>query len=142
MPKRPKLGQHFLQDPEVLDRIAGSAVASGDTAVEIGPGRGALTKCLLRLASRVVAVEIDAGLARDLPRACGHSPRLQVVEADALRVNLASLPGDAKPDRSVLAGNLPYYITSPVLRAVFAARGAFRCATFLVQRVVAEGCGC
>lgn len=95
--------------------------------IEIGPGRGALTEKLLARADRVVAIEIDRDLAASLR---GRSPSLEVVEADVLRTDLAQW------GRVPIAGNLPYYITSPIVEKALRA-GAAR-AVFLMQKEVAE----
>ncbi len=122
----------------MLARIAEAAAAPGDTVVEIGPGRGELTKHLLGVAGRVVAVEIDPHLAAALPRQCGSSASLTVIVDDILKVDLATLSVEFEQNQCVIVGNLPYYITSPILRAVFAAHGSFRSATFLMQAEVAD----
>lgn len=133
-----KLGQHFLQDEGVLARIASGAVEPGDTILEVGPGRGALTKHLLVRADRLVAVELDTQLAEALPAQCGGAQHLKVINADILRANLPDLLPEGSPNQSVIVGNLPYYITSPILRAVFRVRHLFRSATFLMQEEVAD----
>jgi 16S rRNA (adenine1518-N6/adenine1519-N6)-dimethyltransferase len=107
-----KLGQHFLKDPEALSAIVSAAgVAAGDAVLEIGPGRGALTKPLLDAGARVTAVELDdalaAGLSARFPGAA-----LTVVNEDFLRLDLASLgPGPWR-----VAGNLPYAVATPILQ--------------------------
>ncbi|MFB3825670.1 MAG: 16S rRNA (adenine(1518)-N(6)/adenine(1519)-N(6))-dimethyltransferase RsmA [Bryobacteraceae bacterium] len=127
---RPKLGQHFLFKGSVLERIADAVCAPGEPlVVEIGPGRGALTERLLRRAARVAAVEIDPVLAAHLR---AKFPSLELVEADVLRTDLEQWGPAA------LAGNLPYYITSPILERVIAARAAVKRAVFLVQKEVAD----
>lgn len=138
MRARPKLGQHFLRDEETLDRIASAAARPGDTVVEIGPGHGALTKRLIRTAGRVLAVELDQQLAESLPGRCGQPEILEVVHNDFLKCHLSDLVRQDASERNVVTGNLPYYITSPILRAVFSAHHLFRSATFLVQEEVAD----
>ena len=133
-----KLGQHFLHDEDVLARMASAAVSPGDTVVEVGPGRGALTRHLLGIARQVLAVELDEGLAEALPRRCGDPQGLTVIAADILQVSLPDILSESTPRRSVVVGNLPYYITSPILRNVLAARHEFRSATFLMQEEVAD----
>ena len=135
---RPKLGQHFLQDAETLERIARAAARPGDTVVEIGAGRGALTKQLVGTARRVIAVELDAKLAGTLSVQCGRPENLEVVCKDVLDCHLPSLVSKDFSDQNVVIGNLPYYITSPVLRRVFSSHHLFRSATFLVQEEVAD----
>jgi 16S rRNA (adenine1518-N6/adenine1519-N6)-dimethyltransferase len=127
---RPKLGQHFLAAQSVLERIAAAACPRReDLVVEIGPGRGALTRKLLGRAARVVAVELDPRLAQELRRSFAGESRLEIVEADVLSLDLARF-GPA-----VVAGNLPYYIASPILDRV--ARLSPPRAVFLIQKEVA-----
>ncbi len=131
MPRR--LGQHFLHNQGVLRRIA-EAVAPEpvDTVVEIGPGKGALTARLLERARRVVAVELDRELAESLRRRFSGAANLEILQADVLKTDLARyMP-------AVIAGNLPYYITSPILERVLQLAPRFPRAVFLVQREVAE----
>ena len=119
----PKLGQHFLIKGAILDRIAAAACpAPEDLVIEIGPGRGALTEKLLKRAARVVAVEVDPWLAERLRQRFADEPRLEVVRADVLDTDLNQWGG------APIAGNLPYYIATPILeRAVRspAARAVF-----------------
>ncbi len=138
MPRRPKLGQHFLTDQRLLEHIAAAGVHAGDTAIEIGPGRGALTVHLVSRAGRVLAVEVDRTLAQALPSQCGHPPNLEVVRQDVLKFDLQAALQDSDPRRCVVVGNLPYYITSPILRAAFSASRLLRSATFLMQEDVAD----
>ena len=111
---RKALGQHFLADSNILNRIvAASGLSGDDVALEVGPGRGALTRRLVERAGTVVAVELDPHLAAELPRRLSNPPNLQVVTADARTVNLVDLVGDA-PYKVV--SNLPYYAANPILR--------------------------
>jgi 16S rRNA (adenine1518-N6/adenine1519-N6)-dimethyltransferase len=127
---RPRLGQHFLIKGSALERIAAAACPQPEEVViEIGPGRGALTRKLLQRAARVIAVEVDPGLADGLRRDFADEPRLEIVEADVLTLDLARF------GRAAIAGNLPYYITSPILD--LALRLAPPRAVFLVQKEVA-----
>ena len=128
-----KLGQHFLRNPGVLRRIAEAAAPEPvDAVVEIGPGRGALTARLLERARRVVAIELDASLAEALERRFAGAANLEIVRGDVLKVDLAGyMP-------AVIAGNLPYYITSPILERVLQLAPRFPRAVFLVQKEVAD----
>ena len=128
---RQKLGQHFLIKGSVLDRIAGLACPQREPLViEIGPGKGALTERLLARADRVVAVELDAYLAEHLR---GKFPeRLEVIEADVLDTDLNQW-GPA-----VVAGNLPYYISTAIVSRVFAPASLLSRGVFLLQKEVAE----
>lgn len=129
-----KFGQHFLADQRVLEAIA-SAVAphEGDTIVEIGPGRGALTDILAGLPNPLIAVEIDRALAAQLRERYSSRTNVTIVESDVLQVNVAELAGSP----FVVVGNVPYYITTPILFHVLTPPFP-RHAVFLVQREVAE----
>jgi 16S rRNA (adenine1518-N6/adenine1519-N6)-dimethyltransferase len=133
-PIRKSLGQHFLTDPRILARIADAvALTPDETVVEIGPGRGSLTDALLARAARVVAIEIDRKLVELLREKYANEPRLTIVEADVLQVNLGELAGG----EYALAGNVPYYITTPILFHALAPPRAER-SVYLVQREVAD----
>jgi len=126
-----RLGQHFLSRTSILDRIARAACADrAPLVIEIGPGKGSLTAPLLELASKVVAIEVDPYLVHYLRqkfRDAVEAGRLELIEDDVLTVELA-VWGPA-----VIAGNLPYYITSPILERVFALGPLWEKAVFLVQ---------
>ena len=128
---RQKLGQHFLIRGAVLERIAAAVCpAPVDLVIEIGPGRGALTEKLLQRAARVVAVELDPFLVEHLRQKFAGETRLEVIHADVLATDLAQW--GAAP----IAGNLPYYITSPILQKTV--RSPTPRAVFLMQKEVAE----
>ena len=114
---RQKLGQHFLSNPAWQQRIARTLPAGANAAwLEIGPGHGEMTEFLAQRARRVIAIETDAALAAGLrQRAAQDWPNVEIVESDVLLVNLSSLTKD--PFR--VYGNLPYYITSPILSHLF-----------------------
>lgn len=132
---RKRLGQHFLTDRGVLNRIVDALELTGtETVVEIGPGRGAMTDLLVTRAARVVAVELDGALAALLRTRYADDARVEIVERDVLDVSLATVAGT---DEYVLAGNVPYYITTPILFHALRAPMPRR-AVFLVQREVAE----
>jgi 16S rRNA (adenine1518-N6/adenine1519-N6)-dimethyltransferase len=127
-----RLGQHFLVRGSVLERIAQAACPEWDSLViEIGAGKGALTHYLLRRAERVVAIELDPALASALRRRFAGQQAIEIVEADVLNLDL----GRWGP--AVVVGNLPYYITSPIVTRIISA-GALIRAVLLVQREVAE----
>ncbi|MGI6558898.1 MAG: 16S rRNA (adenine(1518)-N(6)/adenine(1519)-N(6))-dimethyltransferase RsmA [Limnochordia bacterium] len=107
------LGQNFLIDRNIRDKIVDAAAITGeDVVLEIGPGVGTLTEELARRASRVIAVELDGGLVRVL-RDRLPPERVAVVEGDVLALDLPSLLGEGSPIKIV--ANLPYYITSPII---------------------------
>ncbi len=128
------LGQHFLTDPRILGRIADALeITHDDTVVEIGPGRGALTEQLVSRARRVVAIELDRDLAPMLRAAYAEDTRLEVIESDVLDVELGAAAGG----QFLLAGNVPYNITTPILFHALKRPRATR-AVYLVQKEVAE----
>ena len=131
MPRR--LGQHFLVRHSILERIAAAACAGHSaTVVEIGPGKGALTAHLLPRADRIIAVEVDPVLVQYLRAKFRDEPKVQIVESDILKVDL----GQWGP--AAIAGNLPYYITSPIIEKVVSMGPMWSRAVFLVQKEVAE----
>jgi len=114
---RPKkrLGQHFLIDEAILDTIVVAAELSpADIVIEVGPGLGVLTAELARGAGKVIAVELDTRLASFLKRRLASLGNVDVINADILKVSPSQLL-ETKGDYKVVA-NLPYYITSPILR--------------------------
>jgi len=131
-----RLGQHFLARKSILDHIASAACGSGvPLVIEIGPGKGALTEPLLALAAKVVAIEVDPYLVHYLRQKFADpiaEGRLILVEGDVLKTDLVAW-GPA-----VVAGNLPYYITSPILERLFQISGQWTRAVFLVQSEVAD----
>jgi 16S rRNA (adenine1518-N6/adenine1519-N6)-dimethyltransferase len=133
-----RFGQHFLARKSILDHIASAACGehTASPVIEIGAGRGALTAPLLERAERVVAIEVDAVLIHYLRQKFREEidrGRLELIEGDVLKVDFRN--GTSNP---VIAGNLPYYITSPILQRVFKLKGAWQRAVFLVQAEVAE----
>ena len=139
MPHKPKLGQNFLVDAGAVERIvAGLGDLAGRTVVEIGPGRGAITGALAGRARRVVAIELDRDLAASLR---GHFDAGRVitivVEQDVLWFDFAAAAAQAG-ERLRVVGNLPYYITSPILLKLAASHAALDLAVLMVQREVAE----
>jgi len=132
MPGR-RLGQHFLARKSILERIAEAAATHRDKPViEIGPGKGALTEHLLGRASRVVAIEIDPVLVHYLQQKFRDRPNFSVLHDDVLKTDLAQW-GEVS-----VAGNLPYYITSPIVQKVLGLGPLLLRAVFLVQKEVAE----
>ena len=120
-----RLGQHFLGDPKILDRIVDALdPIPGETVLEIGPGKGSLTEALLARGLTVVAIEKDRDLAAALAR-----NNLTVVEGDALRIQWPRVPK--------IVGNIPYYITSPLIDKALTPPLPER-VVFLVQAEVAD----
>ena len=113
---RQRLGQHFLADPAWRARILATlGLRANDTWIEIGAGHGEMTRDLASRAGRVIAIETDARLVKELQgRAC-EWPNVEIVHGDVLALDLAELAGI----RFRVYGNLPYYITSPILHRLF-----------------------
>lgn len=136
-PRRKRFGQHFLHDPAIIDRIS-SAVnpRPGDRLVEIGPGRGALTRRLLGTQSATLdAIEIDRDLAALLREEfAGHS-QFTLHEADALELDFTAL-ARARGGRLRIIGNLPYNISTPLLFYVLDHRAAIEDLHIMLQREV------
>ena len=128
-----KLGQHFLTDQGALqDIVRAAGVRPGDAVLEIGPGRGALTKPLLDAGAKVFAVEADDGFAAALPGLLKTPERLTVVNEDFLRFDLASL--GAGP--WLVVGNLPYAVGTAILQKVLT-WDRWTTATLMFQKEVA-----
>jgi 16S rRNA (adenine1518-N6/adenine1519-N6)-dimethyltransferase len=147
--KKPKLGQHFLNDPSVALRIVEAlGDVSQSTVLEIGPGGGALTSMLGRRARRVIAIETDRVLAAQLRMKFSLVPNLEIIEGDILAVDLDTIfgpkPGTTRPgmeqapERVRVVGNLPYFITSDILLRLFKYRKYFETIVLMVQKEVAD----
>lgn len=139
-----KWGQHFLTDARILESIADSAdVERDDVVLEIGPGLGHLTRVLAQRAGRVVAVEVDRELAERLAVDFANTPSVKIVHGDILQFEPIGLigagldPALATPSFKVVA-NLPYYITSAILRHILEAVPKPRIIVVMVQREVAQ----
>ncbi len=133
----PQLDQHFLSDPFVADQIVtATGVRDGELAVEIGPGRGALTGGLVERARRVIGIEIDPSLCRFLESRYGQTFR--AAHADVLKVDFPALVRGEGFDQAVLVGNLPYSITGSIVERIIDARQVFTRTILMVQREVAR----
>lgn len=129
---RQRLGQHFLAQGSILERIARAACPERQPLViEIGPGRGALTEKLLEKADRVIAIEIDGELVELLREKFRDEPRLTLIHADVLETDLGQWGAAA------VAGNLPYYAATPIIEKTLSSGAALQHAVFLVQKEVA-----
>jgi 16S rRNA (adenine1518-N6/adenine1519-N6)-dimethyltransferase len=131
------LGQHFLVDGRVLKQVVGaSRITPEDTVIEVGPGLGVLTRELVQLAGRVISVEIDETLAGRLETAFSTVHNLRIVHGDILGLAPASLLPEGVTAYKVVA-NLPYYITSPVIRHFLEADPHPELMVVMVQKEVA-----
>ncbi len=141
---RPKkqLGQNFLVNPEVLNIILeASELTDSDTVIEIGAGLGYLTNALARRAKRVTAVEVDKLLYKALAAQFSTDPRVQILNADILKLELNALlsddTGTVPPTFKVIA-NLPYSITTPILWKLLAHQEQIHSCVLMMQKEVAE----
>jgi 16S rRNA (adenine1518-N6/adenine1519-N6)-dimethyltransferase len=133
--ERPKksLGQHWLHDSDALNAMVEAAnVKVGDIILEIGPGLGTLTKELCKVATKVIAVEFDDLLATELPFRV-PAENLKVINADILNFDFSTLPKGYK-----VVANIPYYLTSNLIRKMCECDNPFNVAALLVQKEVAE----
>jgi 16S rRNA (adenine1518-N6/adenine1519-N6)-dimethyltransferase len=139
---RKSLGQHFLSSPRILEKVVEAAeVGPEDVVLEVGPGLGHLTRLLDQRAERVVAVEIDERLAAMLPERLHGSPSLEIVQGDILQLSLVDLIADkvtrVVPPYKVVA-NIPYYITSALLRQILETRPRPRLVVLMLQQEVVQ----
>lgn len=137
-PKK-SLGQNFLINAGVCEKIARACVVSDSTGViEIGPGKGALTSRLAPLVKKVVALELDGGLIPELRDALAPFGNVEIERRDALETDFYALINERLAGLdAVIAGNLPYYITSPIIMKVLESRTRARRAVFMVQKEAA-----
>ena len=144
MKNKKSLGQHWLKNRAILDEIADLAaeneaeVSASDfsdkkgVVVEIGPGLGTLTSSLLKRFDKVIAVEYDENLAKNLPKSF-PGKNLEVINADILDFDFTNIP-----QPYAVAGNIPYYITSPIIEKILTAKNKPERIVLLVQKEVAE----
>lgn len=133
------LGQNFLCDNNIVEKIAeASTVTKDDVVLEIGPGLGALTYQLAKRAKKVVAVEIDSGLMRTLAYTLSDCDNVEVVHGDFLKCDLNELHEKLGGGSFKVAANLPYYITTPIVMRLLESGLPVESMSFLVQKEVAE----
>ncbi len=147
--RRPKLGQNFLADRGVAEKIVGALGDVGDsTVVEIGPGKGVLTGLLARRAGKLIAIELDRVLAAQLRMKYAAWPNVEMIEGDILKIDLSTVLGPrpgalaglapAPPKPAQVVGNIPYYITSEILLRLFSFHPYFDRIVIMVQKEVAD----
>ena len=134
-----KFGQNFLIDGHVLDKIiAGAGVTKDDMVLEIGPGIGTMTQSLAEAAGKVVAVEIDRNLLPILQETLADYDNVKVIHADVLSLDLEKLVQEENGGRPIkVVANLPYYITTPIIMALFEQHVPLANVTVMVQKEVA-----
>jgi len=144
MNARPKksFGQHFLHEKRYIERIVSSiSPKPEDVVVEIGPGEGALTLPLLAAAGKLTAIELDTDLIPDLQARAAAVGELRIVHSDVLKVDFTALARELGVERLRIAGNLPYYISSPILFHCVDHAAAIRDMHFMLQKEVVERMG-
>lgn len=134
-----KFGQNFLIDGHVLDKIiAGAGMTKDDMVLEIGPGIGTMTQYLAEAAGKVVAVEIDRNLLPILQETLSDYDNVKVIHADVLSLDLEKLVQEENGGRPIkVVANLPYYITTPIIMALFEQHVPLANVTVMVQKEVA-----
>ena len=131
-----QLGQHFLINPAIVQRMVEAAqIRPQDIILEIGPGLGVLSRELVARAARLYLVDVDTVLASRLERLFTENPRVHVVTADFLTLDLAAT--FPEPEIHVVA-SLPYNVATPILFRLLEHRKKFRTATVMIQKEVAE----
>ena len=151
--KKPKLGQNFLRDPNAARKIVDAlGDVSQATVIEIGPGKGALTEALAGSARRLIAIELDRTLSAQLRMEYARRPNVEILEADVLQVNFPNLIA-RKPvpllvtslhalgeehERARVVGNVPFYITSPILLHLMESHEWLDTIVLMVQKEVAD----
>lgn len=134
------LGQNFIIDEHVLERIMeGSDISNDDVILEIGPGIGVMTNVLCEHAKKVVSIEIDKSLIPVLSETVGHHENLKIINKDVLKVDLLGLVkeefGEQKPK---LIANLPYYVTTPIIMMFLEERIPVSDLIVMIQKEVAD----
>lgn len=138
-----KLGQNFLIDPSVVDRITEIAdIRKEDLVIEIGPGLGTLTKQLLKKAKKVIAIELDERMITLLQERFFMNSNFEILHQDVLKVNLSELIQKEKKENNIptvkIVANLPYYITTPILMKLLEEKLEIESITVMIQKEVAD----
>lgn len=132
------LGQNFLIDGNIPEKIAKSATADAEGILEIGPGAGVLTKELAKNAKKVVAIELDKRLKPILEKTLSQEQNVEIVYEDVLKADLINIINNMGVKDVAVAANLPYYITSPVIMALLEKKLPLKSITVMVQKEAAE----
>ncbi len=134
------LGQNFLTDKNIIDSIIeGSGVTADDLVIEIGPGIGVITRELAEIAHKVIAIEIDTNLLPILNETLGEFDNVKVLNEDVLKTDLkAIIEGENFPGKVRVIGNLPYYITTPIIMKLLEDAPGIDTITVMMQKEVAD----
>lgn len=134
---RKSLGQNFLIDGNILNKILDAAdVKKDDVVLEIGPGIGTVTQALAERAGRVFAVEIDKNLVEILRETLGQYDNVEIINQDILKFSMADFVRSLDVGKIKVVANLPYYITSPVILKAIESRDVISMAVFMLQKEV------
>ncbi len=137
MKAKKSLGQNFLVNPGIVEKIISAAeLTQKDTVLEIGPGTGVLTQALTKNAGRVVAIEKDHSLIESLGETFKDNKNVKIIEADALEFDPTSYK--LHPTSYKIVANIPYYITSHLLRKIFSSWPLPTLIILMVQKEVAQ----
>ena len=137
------LGQNFLNDQNVIDKIVeGSEIDEQTLVVEIGPGEGALTTELVEVAGHVIAIELDDRLIPILRTKFALHDNFEVIHEDVLSVDIKSIVSENMAKRGLtktrIVGNLPYYITTPIITKLIESEAEFESLTVMMQKEVGD----
>ena len=136
---RKKFGQNFLIDNHILDKIIEAAdITHGDCVLEIGPGIGSMTQRLAEEAGEVIAVEIDKNLIPILGETLADYDNVTILNEDILKVDIHKIVAEHGGKPLKVVANLPYYITTPIIMALFESRVPLPSITIMVQKEVAD----
>lgn len=139
------LGQNFLTDKNIIDKIIEkSMVGKGDLVLEIGPGIGVLTAAAAEAAGKVIAIEIDRGLIPILEETLSEYDNIEIINSDVLKTDLTAILeqnreiNGQKTEGVKILGNLPYYITTPIIMKILEDKVPVDCITIMLQKEVAD----
>lgn len=133
------LGQNFLTDKNIIDKIIDAAdIGEDDLVIEIGPGIGVLTAEAAQLAKKVIAIEIDKNLIPILKDTLGEFDNVEVINQDVLKTDINELIENSGCKRAKIIGNLPYYITTPIIMSILERGIKAESITIMMQKEVAD----
>lgn len=133
------LGQNFLTDKNIIDKIIeGMDIHEDDTVLEIGPGIGVITYEAAQQAKKVIAVEIDKTLIPILEQTVGYLPNVEIINEDVLKLDVNGALQKAGAGNVKIVGNLPYYITTPIIMKLLQEGVKAESITVMMQKEVAD----
>ena len=133
------LGQNFLTDKYIIDKIIeGTGITEKDTVLEIGPGIGVITAEAAERARRVIAVEVDSSLLPILEETLGEYSNVRIINEDVLKLDINRIIEEEQAERVKIIGNLPYYITTPIIMKLLDEEVKAESITVMMQKEVAD----